>query len=206
MLASLFAFLTKTGGMGLFLLGIFDSSFLFLPLGNDLLMLGLTAHAPAKLAYFAAMACCGSMVGCFLVDWISRKGGEQGLTRLIPANRIAYVKRRVQTKAGWALALAALLPPPFPFTPFVAAAAALQVSRARIFPILICARFLRFAIIGILALSFGRALIKIAQSPAVQVPVICLVVISLVGSVVSVWRLIATSGKAKALQQSPTLV
>lgn len=187
-LAPLFALFTKMGALGLFFLGIFDSSFLFLPLGNDLLMLGLTANDPSKLTFFAAMASAGSMIGCFLVDWISRKGGEQGLYRVMPAERIEYVKRRVQTKAGWALALAALLPPPFPFTPFVAAAAALQYPRSRMFPILLCARFLRFAILGLLAANFGHTILNIAKSPAVQIPVLCLLVVSIVGSVLSVRR------------------
>lgn len=196
-LAPLFALLTRMGGFGLFFLGIFDSSFLFLPLGNDLLMLGLTANDPSKLVFFAGMASAGSMIGCFLVDWISRKGGEQGLYRVMPAKRIEYVKRRVQTKAGWALALAALLPPPFPFTPFVAAAAALQYPRTHMFPILICARFLRFAIVGLLAANFGHAILNIAKSPAVQIPVLGLLVVSVVGSVASVWRWVHRSKGAQ---------
>lgn len=187
-LAPIFVVFVKMGGFGLFFLGIADSSLLFLPLGNDLLMLGLTAASPSKLIFFAMMASLGSMIGCFGVDLISRKGGEEGLSRLMSPSRVAYVKRRVQTKAGWALALAALLPPPFPFTPFVAAAAALQVSRSRMFPILFCARVLRFGIIGLLAVNFGRAILRYAQAPIVQATMLGLLVLCVVGTGASIWR------------------
>ena len=34
----------KFGGLGLLVLGILDSSFLFAPLGNDLLVVAMSAH------------------------------------------------------------------------------------------------------------------------------------------------------------------
>src|SRR6266540_1985280 len=101
------------GGVGLILMGLLDSSFLFMPLGNDLLVLGLTANHPRRLLYYASMATVGSLAGCALIDWISRKGGEEGLSRVLPKRRIEYVKRKVSKNAGWPLAVAALMPPPF---------------------------------------------------------------------------------------------
>jgi hypothetical protein len=44
--AWLFAFVLKLGGPGLVLLGILDSSFLFAPWGNDLLVVAMTARQP----------------------------------------------------------------------------------------------------------------------------------------------------------------
>ena len=187
LLLAVFNILSSWGGLGLLALGLLDSSFLFLPLGNDLLMLALTSAHPSLLAYYAAMATGGSLAGCFVIDIIARKGGEQGLSKLMPANRIEYVKRKVVERAGWALTLAALLPPPFPFTPFVAAAAALQHPRRQMFPVLACARYLRFAIIGLLAVNFGPRIQQWAQSPYVQMPLIGLLVLCVCGSVWSVW-------------------
>ena len=45
-LHSLAHFFYALGGVGLVLLGTLDSSFLMLPLGNDLLVVALTAHHP----------------------------------------------------------------------------------------------------------------------------------------------------------------
>jgi membrane protein DedA with SNARE-associated domain len=188
-------FLAELGAPGLFLVGVLDSSFLFLPFGNDLLMLGLSAQHPAKIAYFAFFGALGSMVGCALIDKIARKGGEEGLSRLLPEKRIDYVKQRVTKHAAPALALAALLPPPFPFTPFVAAAAALQYPRFRMFAVLMCARMLRFCIIGVLGVAFGRSIIAFSRQPVFQYSVLGLLAICIIGSAYSVYGWIQRSKK-----------
>ena len=105
---------------------------------------------------YASMATVGSVTGSMIVDFISRKGGEQGLHRVLPEKRIEYVKRRVRTRAGYAIAAAACFRRPFPFTPFVAAAAALQYPRWRMIALLLSARMLRFSLIGLLGISSGR--------------------------------------------------
>src|SRR5258708_38380483 len=126
----LFAVFILLGPFGLLILGFLDSSFLlFLPLGNDLLMVALTARNHRMLPVFAGMATAGSVLGCLLTDWIARKGGEKGLEKIIAGRRLNYVKRKVKDSAGKALALASLMPPPFPFTAFVAGAAAFQYPR-----------------------------------------------------------------------------
>src|SRR5437660_149946 len=120
----LFAIFIKLGGFGLLILGVLDSSFLVMPFGNDLLIVALTAREHKMLPLFAAMATAGSVLGCLLIDWVSRKGGEEGLKKIISRKQFNYITTQVRKGAGWALAFAALMPPPFPFTPFVAAAAA----------------------------------------------------------------------------------
>jgi hypothetical protein len=121
-----------------------------------------------------------------LVDAVARKGGEEGLSRILPAGRIEYVKRKVRTRAGWALALSALLPPPFPFTPFVAAAAALQFPRAKMIAVLMSARMLRFCLVGMLGVAFGPAIHRLAGHPAVKYSLLGLLVICIIGSILSV--------------------
>src|SRR4051812_36807067 len=94
-LLAFFGVALRLEGFGLILMGILDSSFLFVPLGNDLLMLGLTTQHHARMPYYAVMATIGSSAGCFLIDALARKGGEQGLTRILPQKRIEYVKRKM---------------------------------------------------------------------------------------------------------------
>ena len=187
--------LASLGGPGMFLVGILDSSFLFLPFGNDLLMLSLAARHPTKLAWFAVCASLGSVAGSLVVDSIARKGGEEGLSRFLPEHRIEYVKQKIRKKAGAALATAALLPPPFPFTPFVAAAAAFQYPRWQLIAVLLSARMLRFSIIGILAVSFGQRILHLAKLPAVQYGLIGLLAICLIGSVFSILKWVRKSRK-----------
>jgi membrane protein YqaA with SNARE-associated domain len=125
-LGHLFAIFIRLGGFGLLILGVLDSSFLFMPLGNDLLMVALTAREHKLLPVFAAMATAGSVLGCWLVDRIARKGGEEGLDRIVSRRQLEFVKGQVRNRAGWAIVFASLMPPPFPFTPIVAAASAFQ--------------------------------------------------------------------------------
>lgn len=186
-------FFSSLGGLGIFLLGIIDSSFLFLPLGIDLLMVALTARHHERMFYYAAMAAAGSVIGSFTTDWVSRKGGEAGLDKLVSKRRLKYIQNRVSKSAGVALALAAVAPPGFPFTPFVIVAAALQYPRVRLLAIVAVFRFVRFVIEGLLAIRFGPRILKLAQMPMVQHTILALVVISIVGSAWSIYSLFRKS-------------
>src|SRR5215472_18474738 len=185
---ALFRLFWHLGGPGLLLLGIFDSSFLFAPLGNDLLVVALTAHyhSVPRMLYYAAMSTIGSILGCLLVDIVLRPAGEHGLEKHLPARRIGYIKGKVERNAAWALILACVAPPPFPFTPFIMAAAALQYPRNKMLAITGAARMVRFTAIGALALFFGRRILKWAESGVVQSVLIGLIALCVVGSVVSV--------------------
>src|SRR5580658_1099429 len=111
----LVAFFWHLGGPGLLLLGILDSSFLFAPLGNDLLVVAMSAHygSVSRMLYYAAMSTAGSVLGCLLVDVTMRDAGEKGLERHLSKARLNYVKRKVKHNAAWALVVASLAPPPF---------------------------------------------------------------------------------------------
>jgi membrane protein YqaA with SNARE-associated domain len=194
----LLALFWKLGGFGLLVLGILDSSFLFAPLGNDLLMVALTARNRdvLQMLYYAAMSTIGSVIGCLLVDVIFRKAGEKGLEKHLSKRRLAYVKRKVTANAAWALVVASLAPPPFPFTPFVMAAAALQYPRKRLLAITGAARMVRFSALGVLAYFYGRRILKWAESDVVQWVLIGLVIVCVAGSIVSVIGWIRRSRRA----------
>lgn len=199
------AFFWTLGGPGLLILGILDSSFLFAPLGNDLLVVAMTAryHSLARGMYYAAMSTIGSVLGCLLVDVLLRKAGEKGLERHLPKNRLDYVKKRIEKSGAWALVVASIAPPPFPFTPFVMAAAALQYPRKRMLAVVGAARMVRFTVLAVLALLFGRSILKWAESDVVQGILIGLIVVCVVGSVISVVGWIRRSRSAKPRQGRP---
>ena len=105
------------------------------------------------------------------------------------------MKRKVTDNAAWALVVAAIAPPPFPFTPFVMAAAALQYPRKRMMAVIGAARMFRFTALGVLALFFGKRILQWAQSGVVQGVLIGLVVVCTIGSIVSVVGWIRRSRK-----------
>jgi membrane protein YqaA with SNARE-associated domain len=193
LLRSLAVFFFSLGGFGLLLLGVLDSSFLFMPLGNDLLVIALSAAHPDRMLYYVLMATIGSVVGVDFTRWVSAKGGQKGIEGEHKSKRTAYVERKVKEHGGIAIATAALMPPPFPFTPFIIVAAALQYPRRKMLAIIAGCRALRFLIEGSLALIYGRRIILMAQSPYVQRFIIALVVISMVGSALSIYNWIRKS-------------
>lgn len=188
----------KMGAPGLLVLGILDSSFLFAPLGNDLLMVALTARNRSipLMFYYAAVSTAGSVLGCLLVDVVFRKAGEKGLERHLSKRRFEYVKRRVTANAAWALAIASIAPPPFPFTPFVMAAAALQYPRKRLLIVTGASRLVRFTVLGTLACLYGRRILKWAETDVVQWFLIGLVAVCTIGSIVSVAGWVRRSRRA----------
>ncbi len=191
----LYLFFARMGGFGLLGLGILDSSILFMPLGNDLLMVALSVRKPALVPFYALMATLGSVIGCAITDAVSRKGGEEGLDKRFPRKRVEFVKRKIKKRAGWALAFAAMMPPPFPFTVFLASVAALQYPRKKLLAIIAAARFARFSLLGVAAIFLGRKILRWAESPAVYYAVIGLLAISIVGSALSIYTWIKSSRK-----------
>jgi len=193
--AGLFAFVLKFGGLGLLVLGILDSSFLFAPWGNDLLVVAMTARHPhyGHMLYYAAMSTVGSVLGCLLIDVTLRPLGEKGLEKYLSARKLKRVQSKVRDKVGRALAIGSLIPPPFPFTAFVMAASALQYSRKRLLAIVGVTRMIRFTVLGLLAMRFGERILKWSDNRVVQQLLVGLIVICTVGSVLSVYGWIRRS-------------
>ena len=189
--------LFRAGGLGLLTLGVFDSSPLVLPFGNDLLMLALSARYHNRMPYYAVMAALGSLIGSAVTVWVSRKGGTK-LKEVAAGDRLSNVQKHMQKHAGWTLVAASLLPPPFPFTAVVAAAAAFKYPRQKLFGFVGAGRFARFLIEGALAIHYGRWLILQARSTTLEYTMIALIVISVAASAFSIYH---WSAKAKRTSQ-----
>ena len=180
----------RLGLIGLFLMSALDSSFLVLPFGNDLLLIALVSSNRDSwiwIAYVLSSAI-GSVVGVFVVDMIMRKAGEKGLERFISAQRIEKLKAKLENKGGITVFIATLIPPPFPFTPVVMTASALQSPRGKLLAAVFLGRLLRFGIEGVLALYFGRQMIAFLNSDVVTYFVYALIGIAVVLSTLSVLR------------------
>ena len=117
-------FLFHIGYFGPLLMGVLDSSFLFLPFGNDLLVVGLVAQHKHGVPLYVLAAACGSTLGVLALAMVSRKLGEEGIRKLAGQKKYDRLKKRVGTHSGVAVLIGGLAPPPFPFTMVIAAAAA----------------------------------------------------------------------------------
>jgi membrane protein YqaA with SNARE-associated domain len=66
----------ELGGIGLFIIALLDSSFLSFPQVNDILIIVLSTNYPARMPYYAGMTTAGSLIGCFMLYVVARRGGE----------------------------------------------------------------------------------------------------------------------------------
>ena len=193
MIRTVIRFFLGLGAFGLLGMGVLDSSILFLPFGNDLLVVALTAREPGRFWLYALAATAGSLLGCTITDYLSRKIGEAGLAKLVNAERVRAVQQRMEKHTFWALGTAALMPPPFPFTVFLIAAAALQIPRWRVLTATGAGRFVRFLTLSLLAAKFGTYILRISKRDEVQYFVGALAFVSIVGSAISVAKWIRSS-------------
>ncbi len=143
---------------------------------------------------YAALATVGSVIGAAGTFWIGRRAGEHGLARFVSRRRLARVKHQVGDSGAIALAVPSLVPPPFPFTPFILACGALDVSRTRFFLTLAAMRMLRFTAEGWLASLYGRQILTWMQSTTFQAVVIALAVIAVAGTVAGIWMYVRHGG------------
>jgi membrane protein YqaA with SNARE-associated domain len=192
-LQHLLAWLLGLGVVGPLIFGIADSSFLFLPFGNDLLVVILTVRDHAHLPFYIATAATGSTLGVLLLDLVCRKGGEEGLKRMMKPKRLEYFKRRMSNQAAIAIGLACLAPPPFPFTIVIASASAFAYPRPRLLGLVFVTRAIRFTIVGWLAIRFGRDILRIAKAPETTWIMVGFIVLCVIGSTFQVLQWVRRS-------------
>ncbi len=180
----------RLGVFGLLLLSALDSSFLVLPFGNDLLLVALVSSNRDSLIWIAyvVVSAIGSVIGVFVVDLIMRKAGEKGLERFVDERKVEKLKAKLENKAGITVFIATLIPPPFPFTPAVMTASALQTPRGKLLTAVFFGRLLRFGAEAVLALYFGRQVIAFVNSDVVSYIVYGMIAIGVVLSTLSVLK------------------
>jgi membrane protein YqaA with SNARE-associated domain len=150
---------------GVFVFAALDSTVFFsLPFGIDAAVVILAARLERLWEIVPLLATSGSLTGAALTFWMGAQIGEQGLERWVPVKRLTRIRARVRKKGAVALAVLDLIPPPFPFTPFVLAAGALEVKPRTFFLTLIACRILRFGVEAALAARYGRRILTLLDS------------------------------------------
>jgi membrane protein YqaA with SNARE-associated domain len=137
-------------------IGALDSSLLSLPEINDYLVVGRCFRQHHAVFYFPLFAALGSVLGCFLLYTIMRRGGQAVLRRRFSIEGIKRVEKAYARFGFLAIAVPAVLPPPLPFKIFVATAGTLEYPRWKFLLTVLVARSLRYYVEGILAVFYGR--------------------------------------------------
>ena len=175
------AFAGGLGAPGLFLISFLDSSVLTFPIINDLLLIELSIQHPARMSLYAFMAALGSVLGCVVLYFIARKGGEAIFHKKVGKHGHA-IRHWVEQNGFVGMLIAALLPPPTPFKFFVLAAGVFEVPLFSYTSAITIARLFRYFGIGYLAIRYGADAIPYLMHHKLQVTVlvISLVIVSYV--------------------------
>jgi membrane protein YqaA with SNARE-associated domain len=152
--------LRRLGGPGLVLLGIADNSVVPLTGSMDVLTIWLAARHREPWPYYALMATVGAVIGGYITYALARKGGKEAMERKLSKKRAKQFSAAFARWGFAAVAIPALLPPPFPFVPFLIAAGAMQYSRKKFLGALTLGRGLRYTIAAFLGFHYGRHILR----------------------------------------------
>ena len=176
--------LRRMGGPGLVLLGIADNSVVPLTGSMDALTIWLAARHREPWPYYAAMATIGAVVGGYITYALARKGGKEAMERKLSKKRAEQFSSAFARWGFAAVAFPALLPPPFPFVPFLIAAGAMQYSRKKFIGALALGRGVRYTIVAFLGFHYGRHILRFFSrysKPAMAI----LIVLAVIGAILS---------------------
>ncbi|HXC42487.1 MAG TPA: VTT domain-containing protein [Candidatus Dormibacteraeota bacterium] len=183
--------LRRLGGPGLVLLGIADNSVIPLTGSMDVLTIWLAARHLHPWPFYAAMATLGAVLGGYITYAVARKGGKETMERKLSKRRAKQVSKAFERWGFFAVAIPALMPPPFPFLPFLLAAGAMQYSPKKFLGSLTLGRGVRYSIGAYLGFHYGRHILRFFNQyykPAMAI-LIGLAVIGAIMSLVQYLRL-----------------
>ena len=146
---------SELGGFGLFVIAVLDSSFLSFPQVNDLLIIVLSTTYPARMPYYAGMTTLGSLIGCFMLYAVARRGGDAFMRKRLKGPYVDRALKLYRKYGLMAVIVPALLPPPVPFKVFVLLAGAAAVSPIRFGIAIVIGRGIRYFGQGYLAVLYG---------------------------------------------------
>ena len=147
-------FFVALGPFGLFAVALLDSAFVPLPSSADALMIALTLVHPRLMIVYALVATAGSIIGCLILYYISRRAGTRALKKFSPAKQ-KRVKDWIDRYDLLSVLVASLMPPPFPFKLFVVSAGVFRFSVTRFAAAVVAGRLFRFLLEGYFAMRYG---------------------------------------------------
>jgi membrane protein YqaA with SNARE-associated domain len=175
------------GGPGLALVAFADSSFISLPEVADVLLVVQVVKDPKWWWYYGALVTAGSVIGCWILYELARRGGEAFLKKGFSQTTIDKSFVWFKKFGVLAIVLPSLCPPPVPLKIFLLLAGMSGMSRLTFLVAITAARALRYVGEAFLAVRYGRDALVIVQQNLGRVG-IALTVILVIGGLVWYWR------------------
>jgi membrane protein YqaA with SNARE-associated domain len=188
MLATIEAWASELGGVGLFILAALDSSFLSFPQVNDLLIIYLSTRYPERMPYYAGMTVLGSLLGCFALFSVTWRGGEAFLRKRFSGPRVERGLALYQRHGLLAVVIPSLLPPPVPLKLFVLLAGAAKVAPWKFGLAIAIGRGIRYFGQGYLAVLYGERAAVLVRENGTIVGILLALFALIVGVSYYLWR------------------
>jgi membrane protein YqaA with SNARE-associated domain len=177
--------------LGVLLLAALDSTMLFfLPAALDTAVIVMSARDKDLFWIYPLMAVIGSVIGSAITFTFGHKLGEPGLRHFIPEKKLTKVRHTIDNKGVVAMGMTAVLPPPFPLTPFVLTSGALGLDKRKFFLTLGAMRFLRFFGESLLAVTYGRRVLNWFQSEIFEYIIGSLMILAIIGTAVTIVQMV----------------
>jgi membrane protein DedA with SNARE-associated domain len=158
------AIVSSLGSLGVVLLAIADSSFFSAPEANDLLIVIFSAGKSwSNMACFVGLTVMGSVLGCFILYSVGRKGGNPILRRKFSEAKIERAEKLFDRYGVLAVIIPSILPPPVPFKIFVLSAGVFRLNMWAFLTSVVIGRTIRYSVWGILAVLYGNAVKQYMQ-------------------------------------------
>jgi membrane protein YqaA with SNARE-associated domain len=149
-------FLSDLGPVSVIVLSFFDSAGMPTLGGPDaLLLLMAPTFSPATGLWLLAGSVAGSALGCLVLYYLGRRGGEPLLMRFGGAEKREWVRQKLERYDFIGIFAAAIGPPPFPTKLFVLSAGVLGMKWQRMILAVILGRTLRYGVAWYLGLHYG---------------------------------------------------
>jgi membrane protein YqaA with SNARE-associated domain len=134
-----------------------------MPGGPDAVVMLVSWQRPDLMVFVALAAALGSVIGCYFLYLVGKKGEELALSR--------FDEKKQERVKGWlrrndllAVFLAVIGPPPYPTKVFILAAGVIRMSWKRFVSAVFLGRFLRFLAEGSLGARYGDRAADILKS------------------------------------------
>jgi membrane protein YqaA with SNARE-associated domain len=145
----------------------------------DALVVVLTARHDGIFWIFPPLVAVASLAAASLTYWVGRTAGFAGLPRLVPSHHLERMKSRLDTAGTGALAVAALMPPPFPLTAFLLTCGALDFDLRKFVLVFGAMRLLRFGAVALLARHYGDPVLQLLHAGGLHTAVTACVLVGL---------------------------
>ncbi len=176
------------GPWGVFLMALMDGAGMPVPGALDAVVVSYVYVAPRNAWAYVLLASVGSALGCLVLFFIGRAGGEVLIERRMKPERFDKVRRDFDRHPMLTVVLPSMLPPPFPFKIVVLSAGAFGMRLVEFEAAVLLGRLARFGLLSLLTIRFGPEVIPVFSTGLRRHPLLLLAVVVAVGAVLLLVR------------------